>query len=218
MGIVITISRQLGAGGENIACRVAEQLGLRLLGQDIIHEAMQAGIPEDIALESEEGRRSWIQRALDFLSLKQPSSVFPPGDLLEGGHPVISVSLPKSEEYYRSVLESIIFDIAQADDVLLLGRAGQMMFRDSPYCFHVRIVAPVEKRMAALEKRRGISADQARQEVEESDRVRAAYLRRHYDADIDDARLYDLCLNTGTLPEEAAADLIVEAVHAASLK
>ncbi len=217
MGTVITISRQLGAGGENIACRVAGQLGLRLLDQEIIHEAMQAGIPEDIAVESEEGKRSWVQRALDFLSLKQPAAITP-GQLMESSHAVISTGFPKSEDYYRSILESIIFDIAQSGDVLLLGRAGQMIFQNSPNCFHVRIVAPPEKRIAALEKRRGISADQARQEIEESDRVRAAYLRRHYDADIDDARLYDLCLNTGTLPEQAAADLIVNAVHAVGLK
>jgi len=217
MGIVITMSRQLGAGGENIACRIADELGLRLLGQEIINEAMQAGIPQDIALESEEGKRNWVQRALDFISLKQ-LNIVSSSELIEGGHAVISASFPKSEEYYRSVLESIIYDIAQAEDVLLLGRAGQMMFQNSPNCFHVRIIAPLDKRIAALEKRRGISADEARQQIEESDKTRAGYLKRYYNADIDDTRLYDLCLNTGTLPEETAANLIVEAIRAIGLK
>lgn len=217
MGIVITISRQLGAGGENIACRVAEDLALRVLGQEIIHEAMQAGIPEDIALESEESRRNWIQRTLDFLSLKQPIPTSS-SKLLDGEHAVISTGFPKSEEYYRSILESIIFDLAQTRDVLLLGRAGQMLFQNSPNCFHVRIVAPLEKRGTVIEKRFDVSAEEAKRQMEESDGIRADYLKRHYNVDIDDASLYDLCLNTGTLSEEIAADLIVQAIRAIGLK
>ncbi len=217
MGIVITVSRQLGAGGENIACRVAEELKLRVLGQEIIHEAMQAGIPEDIALESEESRRNWIQRTLDFLSLRQPVPTSS-GKLLESEHAVISTGFPKNEEYYRSILESIIFDLAQTGDVLLLGRAGQMLFQNSPNCFHVRIVAPFDRRIAVIEKRLDISPEEARRQIEESDGIRADYLKRHYNVAIDDANLYDLCLNTGTLSEETATDLIVEAIRAIGLK
>jgi CMP/dCMP kinase len=217
MGIVITVSRQLGAGGENIACKVAEELRVRVLGQEIIYEAMQAGIPEDITLESEASRRSWVQRALDFITMKQPTSTST-GSLMESDHAVISTGFPKSEEYYLSVLESIIFDLGQAGDVLLLGRAGQMMFRNSPSCFHIRIVAPLDKRIATMQRRLDVSIEEAQHRVEESDRARVDYLKRHYSADIDDANLYDLCINTGTLSEDTAASLIVEAIHAAGLR
>ena len=214
MGIVITVSRQLGAGGENVACEVAQTLGLRVVGQEIIREAMRAGVPEEIAMESEEGKRSWIQRALHWLDRVQgvPTS---PGALMEGHSAYISTGLPSSEEYYRSVMESIIFDLTYVDEVLLLGRAGQMIFRDHPDCFHVRIVAPMEKRIPVIEQRFGASPEEARRRIADSDRARAGFLRRYYSVDIDDAQLYDLCINTGTVREDAAVRLIVDAVRAA---
>ncbi len=131
MGTIVTVSRQLGAGGEKVAYAVAETLGLRVLGQEIIHEAMQAGVPEDIAMESEKGKRNWAQKALDWLKRKQdvPAS---PGALMQSDSAYISAGLLSSEDYYRSVMESIIFDLSQTDDVLLIGRAGQMIFRESP--------------------------------------------------------------------------------------
>ena len=195
MGIAVTVSRQLGAGGENIACKVAEELGLRIVGQEIIHEALNAGVPKDILLESEEGRRSWIQKALDWLDRKEgvPPS---PGALMESDSAYISTGLLSSDEYYRSVLESIIYDLTQASDVLLVGRAGQMVFRGQPNSFHIRIVAPLEKRIPVIEKRLNLTSEMARRKIDETERARTDYLRRQYDADIDDASLYDFCVST----------------------
>ncbi len=217
VGIVVTVSRQLGAGGERVACEVAETLGLRTIGHEIIHEAMQAGVPKEIAMESEEGKRSWAQKALDWLKRKQdvPPS---PGAMMTSDSAYISIGLLSSEDYYRSVMESIIFDLTQTDDVLLIGRAGQMIFRDSPNCFHVRIVAPRKKRVLVIEERFDTSPEEAQHKIEETDRARANYLKRHYDVHINDANLYDLCINTGTVSADTAVQLIVEAVTAAGLK
>ena len=217
MGIAVTVSRQLGAGGENIACKVAEELDLRIVGQEIIHEALNAGVPQDILLESEEGRRNWIQKALDWLDRKQgvPPS---PGSLMESDTAYLSTGLLSSDEYYRSVLESIIFDLTQSDDVLLVGRAGQMVFRSQPNSFHIRIVAPLEKRIPVIEKRFNFTPEAAQRKIEDTERARTDYLKRHYDANIDDASLYDLCINTGKIPQEDAVKLIVAAIKAAGLR
>ena len=121
MGIVVTLSRELGSGGERIACEVAEALHLRCLGSDLIHEAMRAGIPEDIALESEEGRQSFIQRAADFL---RGSPSVPAPVTLTGTEPMsthLATDLPQTDDdYYRAILESLIFDLAQKEAILLI--------------------------------------------------------------------------------------------------
>lgn len=217
MGIVVTVSRQLGAGGEHIACGIAETLGLRVIGQELIDEAMQAGVPREIVMESEEGKRSLVQKALDWLERKQdvPPS---PGALMTSDSAYISTGLLSSEDYYRSVMESIIFDLTQTDDVLLLGRAGQMIFRDSPDCFHIRIVAPREKRTPVVEKRFNASPEAAQRRIDETDKARANYLRHHYDANIDDANLYDLCINTDTVATDTAVRIVIDAIKAAGLK
>jgi predicted nucleic acid-binding protein len=215
MGIMITMSRQLGAEGEEIARDVAETLGLRVVGQEIIHEAMRAGVPEEIAIEPEKGKRGWIERALHWFDRVQtlPAS---PGILMDSSVTPISAGLVSSEDYYLSVMESIIFDITQRQDVLLLGRAGQMIFRNHPGCFHVRIVAPVEKRVSIVQQRFGVARDIALQKIERSDKARADFLRSHYSVDIDDARLYNLCINTGAVPKETAVRPIADAVTGTS--
>mgnify|MGYP001012692544 CR=1 FL=1 len=137
---------------------------------------------------------------------------------MESDSAYISTGLLSSDEYYRSVLESIIFDLTQADDVLLVGRAGQMIFRAQPNSFHIRIVAPLDKRVPIIERRFNLTNDAARRKIEETERARTDYLKRQYEADIDDASLYDLCINTGKIPQEDAVKLIVAAIKAAGLR
>jgi len=216
MGIVVTLSREFGSGAEEIGREVADALRLRLIDREVIHEAVNAGIPEDVALESEEGRQSLIHRALHALRSRPtgPSSVAYSSD--EPIVAYISTDLPEPvDAYYRAILESIIFNLTQTEDILLVGRAGQIIFRNQPHCFHLRIVAPLEKRVSTIMEQMKVSSNEARHKVESIDAARAAYLKRYHGVDIADSSLYDLCLNTGTLPHETAVQLILTAVRAA---
>jgi cytidylate kinase len=78
---VITISRQLGSDGEEIATKVAETLGLRLIDAETIHRAAQsAGVPQmalaELRSEGEHGLANQVLKALRAMpSLQNPYAV-----------------------------------------------------------------------------------------------------------------------------------------------
>jgi hypothetical protein len=214
MGVTITLSREIGSRGEEIAADVAAALHLRVVGSEIIHQALEAGIPADVAAESEEGRQGFVQRALETLR-RQPITPARATLALWGDQPLdayISEGVGRlGDDYYLALLESMVFDLAETEDMLLIGRAGQMMLRGKPDTLHVRIHAPLESRVGIIAERFQLSLDEARRKVEANDAGRADYLRRHYRVDISDTRLYDLAISTGTLSLDVAVKLIVEA-------
>lgn len=181
---VITLSRELGSRGDDVARAVAERLGLRLVGRELINRAArEAGAPEVALAEIDE---------LGLLGIK-PS--------------------PQALSLYRQTVEAIIRELAEAGNLLLVGRGGQVVLRERPQALHVRVVAPRAQRIALVQERCGVPADVAAARVAASDRARAGYLQRHYNVRWDDPCLYDLVLNMAHLPVSAAVDLICMAAE-----
>ena len=82
----------------------------------------------------------------------------------------------------------------------------------------IRSMKRSQERQPRAKQRFGASPEEARRQIADSDKARAGFLRRYYSVDIDDAQLYDLCINTGTVREDTAVQLIVDSVKAAGLK
>jgi len=69
----------------------------------------------------------------------------------------------------------------------------------------VRVIAPLEVRVARVAQRDDLSEADARAKVTRIDDERVAFNRQHYNADIRDPNNYDLVVNAGTLSVEGAA-------------
>lgn len=176
---IITLSREMGSRGDDIALAVAERLGLRLVGRELINRAaQQAGAPEVALAEIDE---------LGLLGVKPTAAAL---------------------RLYHEKVAAVIEDLAAAGNVLLVGRGGQMVLAGRSGVLHVRVIAPLAQRVATVQARCGISAAAAAARVEASDRVRAALLRRDYGVKWDDPALYDLVLNMAQLDVATAVDVI----------
>ncbi len=232
---VITLSRQLGSHGEEIAAKVARELDLRLIDAATIHRAAQkAGVPEVALAELEhEGERGLADRMLNALrampslqrasafsappagepnmSYSEPSSLsFPFTGLFSLTVPPISASL---ESYVRMV-GLVIRGSAREGNVLIVGRGGQALLRKHPGTLHVQIVAPLDDRIRALADREGLAWRAAQSRVRASDRARSDYVRRYHGVDRSDSTLYHLVINTGRVSVDTAVALIVVAQQA----
>jgi cytidylate kinase len=180
---VITISRQLGSLGRDVARLVAERLGYRLVWRDMINEAARrAGTPE-VALA--------IIDELGLLGL---------------------TPTPKARAAYREAVGQVMGELARAGNCVILGRAGQVVLGDTPRVLHVRLIAPLAVRAQRVVGQQGISEAAARAQIEASDQHRRDYLDQYYGADWDDPELYDMVINTARLAPPAAAAIICAAV------
>ena len=103
-------------------------------------------------------------------------------------------------------------------NVVIVGRGGQIILQDKPGVLHVRIKAPLDTRVTRVRYQEfsGLMPDfelQAAQEkVSKRDKAAAAYLKRFYDIDWADPKLYHLVIDTEKWSIGAAARLIASAV------
>ena len=180
---VITLSRQLGCHGEEIAAEVAEALGLRLIDAATISRAAEkAGVPQVAVAELEnEGARSLADQVLTALrtmpSLYTASAQLGSSTGKEGiGYPGASgLTIPftglfsptvspisASLQSYVYMVSMVIRGLAREGNVLIVGRGGQVLLRKHRRAMHVQVVAPMGNRIEELMSARIWSAGQLR--------------------------------------------------------
>jgi cytidylate kinase len=89
-----------------------------------------------------------------------------------------------------------------------------MILRRQPGVLHVQTVARFENRVFNIIQREDVKWREAAHRVRNSDEQRSGYMRRFYNVDWLDSRLYDLVINTDQITLETAAGLVVEAARA----
>jgi cytidylate kinase len=186
---VVAVSRQYGARGAAVAHLIAERLGYTYWNREIVDEiARHAHVSDLLVRAFDEHHRAAIVEAVRSVTV---------GGALSGS------------EYFRE-LAHVVHGIAMHGRAVLVGRGIQFLL-DPARALRVRVVAPVEVRVAGLVERRGFTEAGARAELARVDADRRAFVRDHYGRDVDDPAAYDVQVNTGTFSIERAADVIVVA-------
>jgi cytidylate kinase len=177
----ITVSRQLGSLGFEVAQTTSDLLGYRLVWRELVNlAARQVGAPE-AALA-----------IIDDLGLL---GICPS---------------PQACQAYRQAVYQLMQDLAKQGNVVIIGRAGQMILAGWPDVLHIRVIAPQSIRIERVAERYSISTESARAQIEASDRRRRNYIKRFYQVHWDDPNLYDLVINTAHLAPMVAAQLVAQ--------
>jgi cytidylate kinase len=199
---VVTISATYGAGGTVVAPAVADQLHVPYLEHLVSPRVARQASATDPGRD-ERGRGEGVARRL-LATLAALPSVFGTGLPL----PMEGVT---DEEQVRAEIEARIRTVAETSGGVLLGRGATMVLADTPGVFHARLDGPPERRVRQSMTLAGLDVTEARRRQHETDRARAAYLRRFYDTDGNDPRLYHLVIDSTALALPTCADLIVTA-------
>ena len=93
----------------------------------------------------------------------------------------------------------------------MVGRGAEVITQLLPYVLHVRLVAPLSKRITQAAEFYGLSANEAALRVSQEDEARQRYLRRYFNSDSDNPLLYHLVINTAKTGFAGAAEIIVGA-------
>ncbi len=195
----ITISREYGSGGGEIARRVAARLGWQLVDhQMIVHIAQSLGVSESEIEQKDEYSESFASRILSSMRLIDPMmAVNVPSD-----------AFTTTEESYKQAITNLVHAVAQAGQAIIVGRGSQVILAKQRDVLHVRIVAPLEQRISYVVQREGLDREAARARIQQKDRQRERYLQNHYRQSSEDPHLYDLVLNTGIIDLDSAAAII----------
>ena len=197
---IVTISRQYGSGGSDVAAQIAAGLGWPLLDNAIIDRVAEKLGTTAAEVEAREERvPSLVQRIADAMALGSPEMLTPIAD----------ASLPPSDEALLDVTRRVIAEAIAAGPVVLVGRGAQSMLAERSDTLHVFCYAPKPALVARAMRRLGIDAAAAQKAVEETNRQREQYVRKHWNRSWAAHENYHLCVNTDWFGIEGAANLVV---------
>jgi cytidylate kinase len=187
---LITISRELGSGGSEVAETLGARLHWPVYDREIVDEMVhQSHISRQLVLDLDE---SVANRALLWIGAMVTQEFFDYDDYLE-------------------LLLRVLASLAQKGSAIILGRGANFVKRLGPR-LDVRIIAPLEARIERLVRRDGISPHQAMLAIRHSDQSRRDFTQRVHQGHWDDASKYDLVINTGKLTVLEAAELVEDAL------
>ena len=223
---VVTIARQMGAGGEEIARLVALRLGARLFDAELLELASEeTGIPlRYFELLDERGRSMWRNPAALFRLVPLPpinpdlpdvyGDRYPPTGPVRARGDGLQSPAYWAAEAYAAALSRTIQRVARAgESAVIVGRGGNEALAVMPETLNVLVVASDPQRLRRLAYERGVNVYEALDAVRDSDRRRRAFIRQFYGADWLDASRYDLVVRTDEIPLDAAADIVVTAAN-----
>ena len=188
----ITISREPGAGGHELAELLARQLDYEVFDRNLLDRMASAGrLDADGLARVESGPHDRLQEAV-YLSL----------DRAYPGH-----------HAYLKQLISIGAALAARGRAILLGR-GLHLLLPADNGLRVRLVAPMARRIERVRSHHDCSEAAAREWIERTDRNQIELVRHLLRRDLRDVSAYDLVCNTGSLSLSACAATIAAALHA----
>jgi cytidylate kinase len=190
---VITVSRFYGSNGAAMARAIAAKLGYRYVDKEIVDAvAQRAGVPLPAVQALDEVGYGWVSSLVhSVLSAFQGSEI--------------------TQESYVYIASTFIREAAAAGNVVIVGRASQVVLCGRPGVMHANVAAPIEDRVVEIARREGIDASHARARIQYVDTARARYVMKVGKRDWLDPALYDLTVNTHGLSVDSAAEVVIEA-------
>jgi len=188
-GPIITISRQRGSGGSLVAAKLAELTGFSHINREIIDQiSLEIGTQKRLVESLDESVQSNFQLWVDG---------------------IIRGRIVDTSDYMQSLVK-IIGAVSHHGKAILVGRGANFIAR-SENAFHVRIIADFKFRINSLVDRRGLSSEEAEQDIIENDKQRRKFIKSHFDRDIDDPTVYDMIINSTNLEADRIAGMILNA-------
>jgi len=194
-GPFLTVSRQAESGGAEVARAVGARLGWSVLDKELVEDLAERLklAPQMLAL-MDETKSDWFRDTM--LNLLNSRLVL--------------------QDSYVAMLGRVILLAAYDGRVVIVGRGAHLIL-PREHGLRVRVVAPLEARVARLQERERLDAAAAEKRIENIDRSRADFLRRHFRSATDESQLFDLVLDATTFGIEGSADLICRALEVRGL-
>ena len=194
--VIITIARQYGSGGKTIGQMLANDLGIPFYSREILRLASDdSGIREELFNQADEKLRS---NPLFGASKK----------VYTGG--LIS---PESDDFVSSenlfnYQAKVIKELAEKGSCVIVGRCADFVLKDRADVVSVFVHAPADYCMERAMERNDMSRKEMEKFIAKTDKYRGDFYHYYTGNVWNDARNYDLCLNSSKLGFEKCVEEI----------
>ena len=189
---VITFSREPGSGGRNIAETLAKKLSFDIFHQELIHQIAESAHVHHQLLDTvdEKGMNAleeWISSLVNELFLVNENRLMP--------------------DKYLKHLMKLVGIIGKHGGAVLVGRGSNFILPPERR-LRLRVIASLQVRIENVAEEYKVSQKEAKRRIIRTESERRAFIRKYFNADIDDPSNYDLVINTDILTVDAAVSAI----------
>ncbi len=193
----ITITREYGCSGYTIAKEIVKILNNGGKKPEPLWAAYERGVLDRVMKDM--GLSSHLTRTFTDDAQKALT------DILKTAFG----SLPPQVAVYQKLAETIRL-LAANGNVVIVGRAANVITRGMFGGYHVMIIAPMEYKVKNVMKLKNITKKEAEKLVIENTSRRENYIREYVNFDITDPKNYDLVINLAHHTTNGVAQLIIE--------
>ena len=182
---IITISRQLGSLGNDIADALKNELSYAYLDKIQLEEMLVStyGIPEESVEKYDEKKPAFWDI---FFSEK---------------------------DRYLHFMKTAMYEFARQGNCIIVGRGGQVLLKGVPGTLHARVIAPMPVRLERVKQRYNYDDKLAEQLIRHSDHDRIGFQKFFFHINWEELGQYDLVINTGTFTVVQAVEFIKSAIE-----
>jgi cytidylate kinase len=185
-GPYLTISRDKGAGGHEVADLIGHKLGWQVFDRQIVDAiAERSKMRQQLVENLDEKTRGGLEEFLRHVLTREIGSTD-----------------------YLIHLRQVLLTLGQQGDVVIVGRGSEYIL-PAQFGLRVRMVAPLEVRAERIARANGLALDTAHALVARVDQERKDFIHGQFQKDARDPLNYDLVINTGPLTVEGTAEIVL---------
>jgi CMP/dCMP kinase len=182
---IITVSRSYGSAGTSFAKKLAEVMGYRYVGEELVKKIDESKDVSDVlALNLE------AETAPDFFKKMK--------------------ELVSNRNFFKVALEAYVYELALQEDLVFAGGGVHLMLENYPCLFSVQIVRGLSDRVRAVAADEKIKCDIALEKVKKIDKHKVNFIKHYYDKELFDPTMFHLTINSSRMTLDDALDMIAE--------
>ncbi len=197
--LVITIGREFGSGGHEIARRLSEKMGIKMYDKEIISiVAKNHGYSEEVLNDIDEKASNSLLYALST------------GAYTHHTHLVSGLHIPLNDKAFMAYAE-VIKELAEKESCIIVGRCADSILKDHENLFRVFIHTDLERRVDRICEFEKIDRNEALSIIKKRDKKRSGYHNYYADTKWGAVKTYDLCIDS-----KIGIDKVVEIIKYAA--
>lgn len=192
---VISIGRELGSGGKEIAEKVATRLGIKFYDKKLLEIAARESGLDTAVFENADERESNMFAGNVFSIHGTIANIFSGGSCMDA-------------DQLFAIQSEAIRHLSERESCVVVGRCAEYVLRDHPRMVSIFITASMEDRIAYLVNNENVGREAAIEMIEKGDKRRRQYHDYYATTRWGEARCYDLCINASHMGLEGTTEFL----------